>query len=191
MMFFNGASDPVLCRSFPTYLDGAALLWFSKIPAGSISSFEDLVRSFIDYFSASRIYVHGSDYLSTIKQGQHKSLKDYMTRFTKVTVEIPDLDPKVHLYALKSGLRPGKFKETITVTKPKTLEEFRKKAARQMEIEELRKARRAERPQLQREDEKHPKTPNQKDNRKPIKLTPKYDAYTQFNTKEKKSSKKF
>ncbi|QHN77122.1 uncharacterized protein DS421_19g649910 [Arachis hypogaea] len=27
MTFFNGASDPILCRSFSTFLDGAALLW--------------------------------------------------------------------------------------------------------------------------------------------------------------------
>ncbi|XP_072054226.1 uncharacterized protein [Arachis hypogaea] len=183
MMFFNGASDPVLYRSFPTYLDGATLLWFSKIPAGSISSFEDLARSFIDYFTASRIYVHGSDYLNTIKQGQHESLKDYMTRFAKAIVEIPDLDPKVHLHALKSGLRPRKFQETIAVTKPKTLDEFCEKAAGQMKIEEFIEARRAERPPPRREDEKYLKTPNHKDTKKPFKLTPKYDAYTQFNTK--------
>ncbi|XP_072084375.1 uncharacterized protein [Arachis hypogaea] len=183
MMFFNSASDPVLFRSFLTYLDGAALLWFSKIPAGSISSFEDLARSFIDYFAASRIYVHGFDYLSTIKQGQHESLKDYMTKFAKATMEIPDLNPKVHLHTLKSGLRPGKFQETIAITKPKTLEEFREKAAGQMEIEELREARRAEKPQARREDEKHNNTSNQRDSRKPFKLTPKYDSYTQFNTK--------
>ncbi|XP_016200262.1 uncharacterized protein LOC107641281 [Arachis ipaensis] len=150
---------------------------------GSISSFEDLARSFIDYFATSRIYVHGSDYLSTIKQGQHESLKDYMTRFAKATVEIPDLDPNVHLHTLKSSLRPGKFQETIAVTKPKTLEEFREKAAGQMEIEELREARKTDKPQTRREDERHNRTPNQKDSRKPFKLTPKYDTYTQFNTK--------
>nr|XP_025623474.1 uncharacterized protein LOC112715845 [Arachis hypogaea] len=141
MMFFNGPkNEPVLCRAFPTYLDGAALLWFSKLPEGSISSFKDLARSFIDYFAASRIYVHGSDYLGTIKQGQHESLKDYMTRFADATVEIQDLDPAIHQHALKAGLRPSKFRETIAITKPKTLEEFRERAAGQMEIEELREA---------------------------------------------------
>ncbi|XP_016173922.1 uncharacterized protein LOC107616485 [Arachis ipaensis] len=140
MMFFNSASDPIFCRSFPTFLDHAVLFWFSKIPTGSISCFEELARSFIDYFAASKIYVHGSDYLSTIKQGPHKSLKDYMTTFAKATMEIPDLGPEVHLHALKSGLRPGKFQETIAVTKPKTLAEFREKATGQMEIEELREA---------------------------------------------------
>ncbi|XP_025692618.1 uncharacterized protein [Arachis hypogaea] len=106
-----------------------------------------------------------------------------MTRFAKATVEIPDLDPNVHLHALKSGLRPEKFQETIAVTKPKTLEEFREKAAWQMEIEELTEARRTEKPQARREEEKHSRATNQRDNRKPFKLTPKYDAYTQFNTK--------
>ncbi|XP_057745635.1 uncharacterized protein LOC130963548 [Arachis stenosperma] len=145
MMFFNGPNnEPVLCREFPTYLDGAALLWFSKLSAGSISSFEDLARSFIDYFAASRIYVHGSDYLGTIKQGQNESLKDYMTRFADATMEIQDLDPAVHLHALKAGLRPGKFWETIAITKPKTLEEFRERAAGQMEIEELREAQKSD-----------------------------------------------
>ncbi|XP_016172306.1 uncharacterized protein LOC107614677 [Arachis ipaensis] len=145
MMFFNGPNnEPVLCRAFPTYVDGAALLWFSKLPAGSISSFEELAKSFIDYFAAARIYVHGSDYLGTIRQGPHESLKDYLTRFAEATMEIPDLDPAVHLHALKAGLRPGKFRETIAVTKPKTLEEFRKRAAGQMEIEELREAEKTE-----------------------------------------------
>ncbi|XP_016191946.1 uncharacterized protein LOC107632810 [Arachis ipaensis] len=137
MMFFNGASEPILCRDFPTFLDGDALLWFSKLPAGLISSFEELGRSFIDYFGASRIYVHGSDYQSTIKQGQHESLKDYMTWFSKATMEILNLSPEVHLHTLKSGLHPGKFQETIAVTKMKTLAEFREKADGQMEIEEL------------------------------------------------------
>ncbi|XP_025703894.1 uncharacterized protein [Arachis hypogaea] len=183
MMFFNGANnEPVLCRAFPTYLDGAALLWFSKLSAGSISSFEDLARSFIDYFAPSRIYVHGSDYLSTIKQGQHKSLKDYMTQFVEATMEIQDLDPAVHLHALKAGLRPGKFRETIAITKPKTLEEFRERAAGQMEIKELCEAQKTDK-QLHRRDEDKTFRSNNKEPKKPFKLTPKFNTYTRFNTK--------
>ncbi|XP_025684807.1 uncharacterized protein [Arachis hypogaea] len=187
MMFFNGPNnDPVLCRAFPTYLDGAALLWFSKLPAGSISSFKELAKSFIDYFAAARIYVHGSDYLATIRQGPQESLKDYMTRFAEATMEIPDLDPAVHLHALKAGLRPGKFRERIVVTKPKTLEEFRKRAAGQMEIEEFREAERIERKQPRRDADRTTRSANNKDSRKPFKLTLKFDNYTRFNTKREK-----
>nr|XP_025703440.1 uncharacterized protein LOC112805254 [Arachis hypogaea] len=184
MMFFNGPkNEPVLCRAFPTYLDGAALLWFSKLSEGSISSFEDLARSFIDYFAASRIYVHGSDYLGTIKQGQHESLKDYMTRFADATMEIQDLDPAVHLHALKAGLRPGKFRETIAITKPKTLEEFRERAAGQMEIEELREAQKSDKQPHRRDEKKTFRSPGSRDTKKPSKPTSKYNTYTRFNTR--------
>ncbi|MED6187802.1 hypothetical protein PIB30_079953 [Stylosanthes scabra] len=90
MMLLNSASNPILCRAFPSFLDGAALLWFSSL--------------------------------------SHESLRYYMTRFTKVAMEIPDLSADVHLHAIKSGLRPGKFQETIAVNKPKTLAKFREKA---------------------------------------------------------------
>ncbi|XP_015931906.1 uncharacterized protein LOC107458222 [Arachis duranensis] len=153
---------------------------------GSISSFEELAKSFIDYFTAARIYVHGSDYLDTIRQGPQESLKDYMTRFAEATMEIPDLDPAVHLHALKASLRPGKFRETIAVTKPKTLEEFQERATRQIEIEELREAKRTERKPPKKEKDRTTRSANNKDSRKPFKLTPKFDNYTRFNTKREK-----
>ncbi|XP_072084555.1 uncharacterized protein [Arachis hypogaea] len=46
MMFLNSDCDPILCRSFPTFLDGAALLWFSNLPAGSITSFDEFAKMF-------------------------------------------------------------------------------------------------------------------------------------------------
>ncbi|XP_015971086.1 uncharacterized protein LOC107494553 [Arachis duranensis] len=113
----------------------------STIPQGySVSRFQELAKQFEDHFAASAIYLHDSDYLMTIKQGSHESLKDYITRFTKVAMKISDLHPEVHLHAINSGLRPGKFQETIVVTKPKTLAEFREKAKGQIDIEELRQA---------------------------------------------------
>ncbi|MED6216909.1 hypothetical protein PIB30_012370 [Stylosanthes scabra] len=36
MMILNGAFDIIICRSFPTFLDGSAFLWFSSLPEGSI-----------------------------------------------------------------------------------------------------------------------------------------------------------
>ncbi|XP_016164964.1 uncharacterized protein LOC107607530 [Arachis ipaensis] len=154
--------------------------------AGSISSFEELAKSFIDYFPAARIYVHGSDYLGTIRQGPQESLKDYLTRFAEATMEIPDLDPAVHLHSIKAGLRPGKFRETIAVTKPKTLEEFRERAAGQMEIKELREIEKTEKRQPKREDEKATRSTNVKDLKRPFRLTPKFDNYTKFNSRREK-----
>ncbi|XP_015941707.1 uncharacterized protein LOC107467181 [Arachis duranensis] len=175
-MIVNGASDPILCRCFPSFLDGPALDWFCSLPADSISRFQELSKQFEDHFVASAIYLHDSDYLTTVKQCPQESLKDYITRFTKIAMKIPDLHPEVHLHAIKSGLRPGKFKETIAVAKPKTLAEFREKAKGQIDIEELRQARKAKRSANTKDDDKP------RDNKKGFKPTPRYESYTQFNT---------
>nr|XP_025692878.1 uncharacterized protein LOC112795142 [Arachis hypogaea] len=143
---------------------------------GSISRFQQLAKLFEEHFAGSAIYLHDSDYLNTIKQGPNESLKDYMTRFTKVAINIPNLHPEVHLHAIKSGLRPGKFQEIIAVAKPKTLAEFREKAKGQIDIEELRQARRTDKSYF-REDDKSSGI------KKNFKLTPRFDSYTQFNTK--------
>ncbi|MED6167952.1 hypothetical protein PIB30_007624 [Stylosanthes scabra] len=71
------------------------------------------------------VYKYDSDYLSTIKQGPQESLREYMERFQEAATEIPDLDAKVHLHALKSGLRTGRFQESLAIRKPRTLAEFR------------------------------------------------------------------
>ncbi|XP_072052126.1 uncharacterized protein [Arachis hypogaea] len=84
---------------------------YPRVP--SLANFDDLTDQFVNHFAASKIYVHNSDYLSTIKQGLNESLKGYMTKFAEATNEIPNLNPKVHLHSLKSGLRPGKFQESI------------------------------------------------------------------------------
>ncbi|XP_016191983.1 uncharacterized protein LOC107632856 [Arachis ipaensis] len=183
IMIVNGASNKVLCRCFPSYLDGPALDWFCSLPEGSISRFRDISKPFEEHFAGcsisrfrdiskpfeehfagSAIYLHDSDYLNTVKQGHHESLKDYMTRFTKIAISILDLHPEVELHAIKSGLRPGKFQETIVVAKPKTMAEFREKAKGQIDIEELRQAQKVEKPHYRDDD----KTRDSKKNFKPI-----------------------
>ncbi|XP_015953833.1 uncharacterized protein LOC107478205 [Arachis duranensis] len=178
MMFMNKDCDPILCRTFPTFLDGVALIWFSNLPEGYISNFDELSDQFVNHFAASKIYVHNFDYLSTIKQGPNESLKDYMTRFAEATNEIPNINPEVHLHALKSGLQPRKFQESIVIAKPKTLVEFRKKATTQIEVEEFRTLRRADKPISNREEERQNWQSNGRTDQRTSRLTPKFDNYT-------------
>ena len=42
--------DEVLCRAFPTTLKGAAKVWFSKLPSGTIANFEQLSKGFVCHF---------------------------------------------------------------------------------------------------------------------------------------------
>ncbi|MCS5023629.1 hypothetical protein L2V44_14150, partial [Staphylococcus aureus] len=53
-MNFQNAADSALCKAFPLTLKGNACTWFSKLPQNSVSSFEDLNRKFLRYFSVSK-----------------------------------------------------------------------------------------------------------------------------------------
>ncbi|MQL75419.1 hypothetical protein Taro_007794 [Colocasia esculenta] len=51
---FHGASDAAKCRAFPATLKETARAWFETLPAGSISSFRQLKKSFQDNFLGGR-----------------------------------------------------------------------------------------------------------------------------------------
>ncbi|XP_072074044.1 uncharacterized protein [Arachis hypogaea] len=106
-----------------------------------------------------------------------------MTRFTKLAMSIPYFHPEVHLDAIKSRLRLGKFQEAIPVAKPKTLAEFHEKAKGQMDIGELQQAQKVDKPLYKDED----KT---RDSKWTFKRIPRYDSYAQFNTGVMISSRK-
>nr|XP_025661603.1 uncharacterized protein LOC112757211 [Arachis hypogaea] len=112
-MIVNGSSDFVLCRCFPSYLDGPTLDWFYSLPANSISCFRELEKLFEEHFAGSAIYLHDSDYLNTIKQGQNRSLKDYMTCFTKVAMSIPNLHPEKHGHTTDECVIPKDLLERL------------------------------------------------------------------------------
>ena len=50
LMMLQMTPDKVLCRAFPTTLKGAAKVWFSKIPPGTIANFEQLSKCFVRHF---------------------------------------------------------------------------------------------------------------------------------------------
>ena len=50
LMLLQMTPDKVMCRAFPTTLKGAARVWFSKIPPGTIVDFEQLSKGFVHHF---------------------------------------------------------------------------------------------------------------------------------------------
>ncbi|XP_016168300.1 uncharacterized protein LOC107610814 [Arachis ipaensis] len=83
----------------------------------------------------------------------------------------------LHDFDYLNTIKQGKFQEAIAVAKPKTLAEFREKAKGQIDIEELHQARKAEKTSNAKDDDKP------RDNKKTFKPVPRYNSYTQFNTK--------
>ena len=87
--------DEILCRSFPTTLKGAAREWFTKLPTSSVDNFEQLSNTFLCHFIGGQRPKRLADYLLTIRQGEKETLRLYVKRFTRETLEVDEADDKV------------------------------------------------------------------------------------------------
>ena len=108
-MLLHGANDGTLCQAFSATLRKSAWRWFSNLQPRSISSFEQLGRLFINHFISSRRQRRTLDMLIDIKQKESESLREFITRFNAITLEVSDLDQTVAMSTMKGGLRPTRF----------------------------------------------------------------------------------
>ena len=72
------ASDEIKCRYFPVYLEGVALLWFTKLAVRSIDQFSDLTKKFKEQF---RLYASKAKdimSLSSLEQNPGESIKSFL-----------------------------------------------------------------------------------------------------------------
>jgi len=160
-------------RLFPTTLKGPALDWYYSLLTNSVSSFEMLCARFTARFADSKPAIASSASLHHIVQGDNESLRQYMARFTKATLLIPDLHPAVTRYALLVGLRPSEFLDSLYADPSHNMDSLRARSSRYMSIEENAEARkRKSQPQAPGESIRHPKRIR----------SGKYDRYTPLNT---------
>ena len=115
--------DEILCRSFPTILKGAAREWFTKLPTSSVDNFEQLSNAFLCHFIGGQRPKRPADHLLTIRQGEKETLRSYVQRFTRETLEVDEADDKVQLTTFKVGLRSKEFVASLAKNPPKTMAE--------------------------------------------------------------------
>ncbi|XP_023880001.1 uncharacterized protein LOC111992366 [Quercus suber] len=128
--------DEILCRSFPTTLKGAAREWFTKLPTSSIDNFEQLSNAFLRHFIGGQRPKRTADHLLTIRQGEKETLRSYVKRFTRETLEVDEADDKVQLTTFKAGLRSRELVTSLAKNPPKTMAEMLLKAQKYMNAED-------------------------------------------------------
>ncbi|XP_030934833.1 uncharacterized protein LOC115960198 [Quercus lobata] len=128
--------DEILCRSFPTTLKGAAREWFTKLPTSSIDSFEQLSNAFLRHFVGGQLPKRPTDHLLTIRQGEKETLRSYVKRFMRETLEVDEVDDKVQLTTFKTRLKSREFVISFAKNPPKTMAEMLLKAQKYMNAEE-------------------------------------------------------
>ncbi|KAL0313129.1 UNVERIFIED_CONTAM: hypothetical protein Sradi_5712200 [Sesamum radiatum] len=84
-------SDAAYCKVFRTTLSKRALAWFNQLPAGTISSLEQLTKRFLHHFSMKKAPKTAA-FLFTIRQKENESLRDYMQRFVEAVHEVPHVN---------------------------------------------------------------------------------------------------
>jgi hypothetical protein len=64
----HAMTDEIACRAFPLTLEGSAQEWFEGLPTSSIDSFEDLAKTFLTQFIASKMRKNTLQYMLALKQ---------------------------------------------------------------------------------------------------------------------------
>ena len=77
------------------------------------------------------------DHLLTIRQGEKETLRLYVQRFTRETLEVDEADDKVQLTTFKVGLRSKEFVASLAKNPPKTMAETLLKAQKYMNAEDV------------------------------------------------------
>ncbi|XP_038718291.1 uncharacterized protein LOC120011280 [Tripterygium wilfordii] len=96
--------EACMCKGFGSTLTGPALQWYISLPNGNISSFAQLVDTFLVHFSSSKKIQKCSEDLFRVVQRREESTRDFVARFNKERVSIPRCNPETAFRAFKNGL---------------------------------------------------------------------------------------
>ena len=119
-----------------TTFKGAAREWFTKLPTSSVDSFEQLSNAFLRHFIGGQRPKRPADHLLTIRQGEKETLRSYVKRFTRKTLEVDEVDDKVQLTTFKAGLRSRDLVASLAKNPLKTMVEMLPKAQKYMNAED-------------------------------------------------------
>ena len=107
----------------------------------SVDNFKQLSNAFLRHFIGGQRPKRLADYLLTIRQGEKETLRSYVKRFTRETLEVDGADYKVQLMTFKAGLRSKDLVASLVKNPPKTMAEILLKAQKYMNAEDAEKPR--------------------------------------------------
>ncbi|XP_077251774.1 uncharacterized protein LOC143890998 [Tasmannia lanceolata] len=136
MMLIHGVSGDFMCRAYPATLVGAARDWYSSLRPSSIRSFEEFGDQLGKHFLSSRRTRKTTASLMTVKQHTGESLKDFIARFNKEALQIPNLDPSTAMNALLSGVKSADFRMSIAKKAPTSLADLITRVVKYITAEE-------------------------------------------------------
>ncbi|XP_057452633.1 uncharacterized protein LOC130744468 [Lotus japonicus] len=104
------------------------MAWFTTLPRGSITNFRDFSSKFLVQFSTSKIKQVTIYDLYNVRQSESETLKQYVRRFSAVSVKIEESEPHACARASKNGLQPGTLKSKLSRKPARSMAEIRARA---------------------------------------------------------------
>ncbi|GKV02675.1 hypothetical protein SLEP1_g15073 [Rubroshorea leprosula] len=129
IMRIQNANDATMCKVFPTTLKSTARRWYHKLPRHSIDSYSQLAKLFSNKFASQREIKRTTTELMQVNQKEGESLRDYMQRFNKATLDIDNVPNTICLSALLHGLKRGRFLDDLLENPPRTWNEVNDRSA--------------------------------------------------------------
>ncbi|XP_062088577.1 uncharacterized protein LOC133795146 [Humulus lupulus] len=118
-MALEANNEAIQCKVFSMTFSGPALLWFRQLKPGSLNSFSDLRRTFLQQYSANREAPRTMVDLYRIKQRENEHPKAYLQRFIDLVHQIHDVDPITATNLFVKILQVGSLlHENLTMTPP-------------------------------------------------------------------------
>ncbi|XP_043687716.1 uncharacterized protein LOC122638931 [Telopea speciosissima] len=135
LMFFQGASDAIMCRAFPSTLK--VRHWVAHLKPQSLSSFVELRRAFLTNFMSSRVHKKTTTNILAIQHGSGETIRDFLTRFNNEALEVRNLDPIVKFQAMHSGIRDVELKKSLIMDEPIDMYELFSRCEKHINLAEV------------------------------------------------------
>ncbi|XP_022899394.1 uncharacterized protein LOC111412703 [Olea europaea var. sylvestris] len=136
-MELQEASNAIMCRAFPLTLGDKAQRWFRRLHERLVKNWNDLATVFLAQFMGFKAETTQKERLVSINQGRSESLKSYMTRFNKQSMEVEKISDDAALMAVLAGLRPRtRFWWSVHKDGPMTYHKFLNRAEKYISTEE-------------------------------------------------------
>ncbi|GKV47270.1 hypothetical protein SLEP1_g54184 [Rubroshorea leprosula] len=132
----QNASDALMCKIFPSTLRGNARTWYYSLPSRSINSYTELASAFATKFSSRRLIRKTTSELMRVKQRDGESLKNFMSRFNDVVLEVNSFDQAVGITAVISGLSHERFRDSLLKHPANTFSEVNDRSLKFITVEE-------------------------------------------------------
>ena len=101
-----------------------------KLLKSFVDSFEQLGNAFMRHFVGGQCLKRPTDHLLIIRQGKKETLRSYVKRFIRETLEVDETNDKVQLTTFKVGLKSRDFVVSLAKNPPKTMAKMLMKIGR-------------------------------------------------------------